>query len=87
MDVVERRRPDIRRFGEPVRRVGAVTRLTADALEEHRVRLRVFFARFVCVRQRLLVVRIFDETLHEPVDLGAIHTHGERTRIAADPTT
>jgi hypothetical protein len=73
MGVAERRRPHVRGFGQPVRGVPSIGRLAADALEEHRVALGVGFARGMSVSERLLVMRIVDEALHEPIDLGAIH--------------
>ncbi len=74
--VTERRRPDVRRLGEPVGGVGGVARLRAHALEQHGVGLGVLLARLVRVAQRFFVVRILDEALDEPVDFGAVHSRG-----------
>ncbi len=76
MGVAERRRPDVGRLGEPMRGVGGIARLRADALEEHRVSLGILLAGLVRVGQRFLVVRILDEALDEPVDFSAFHSRG-----------
>ena len=80
--VAERRRPHVGRLGEPVGRVRAVARLASDALEEHRIALRVFFTRGMSVCERFLVVGILDETLYQPIDLGALHDLGARYHFA-----
>ena len=83
MRITERRRPHVGRLGEPVGRVRTVARFAPDALEEHRIALGVFFTRGMGVCERFFVVRILDETLHQPIDLGAVHDLADGTTSQA----
>ena len=80
--VAERRRPDVRRFTEPVCGVRGVTRLVAHLLEQEGVRLGIRRAGVVCVRERLFVVRVRDEALDERVDFAGIHAVPRRYTVS-----
>ena len=53
--------------------IGPIAGLAADTFEQHRVGLGIGFSLGMRVRERLFVVRIVDEALHESIDLGPIH--------------
>ncbi|MBK6459407.1 MAG: hypothetical protein IPF92_00125 [Myxococcales bacterium] len=81
VNVVQRRRPNVRGFAEPMARVRRIAGVGAYALKELGVRFGVSFALTMRISQGFFVVRVRHETLDEAVDFGPIHGGRDATRI------
>ena len=71
--IAERRRPHVGRLRQPVARKRRITRRGADFFEQQRVRLGVTLTGVVSLRDRVLVVRILDQSLDQCLRFPRVH--------------